>query len=378
MHWEAHRAADPGGEPSLAEMTAVALERLERHDGGYLLMVEGGRIDHGHHASSAFLALHDTIAFSRAVDLAIARVDLSETLVVVTADHSHVFTIAGYPTRGNPILGLADRNEDDGSPSSEPARDALGLPYTTLGYANGPGHTGASNAQPAGWKRFPHFPRTVERGTAARPDLSQVDTQDPFYLQESTVPSTAETHAGEDVAIYAGGPGAALFHGVQEQSYVYHAVVGALGWDQPEPDEPGFWRRLFRRGTSADVPRRSWISRRRSLQAPVRPRNTSRRRLVRTVARAERASTSSTCSWSWRSWDWKRSRSGERPRALRLVTTTPTCSPTPEAWKVSRGPKRYSSSAPRSALKPSARWLVVSSATRSPSWAAPGGASPRS
>ena len=67
------------------------------------------------------------------------------------------------------------------------------------------------------------------------------------------MPTPAETHAGEDVAIYAGGAGAALFHGVQEQSYVYHAIVGALGWDDPQSEpgsesEPqGFWRRLFGR-----------------------------------------------------------------------------------------------------------------------------------
>ena len=44
------------------------------------------------------------------------------------------------------------------------------------------------------------------------------------------MPLLAETHAGEDVPLYAGGPGAHLFHGVQEQSYVYHAIVAALGW----------------------------------------------------------------------------------------------------------------------------------------------------
>ena len=75
------------------------------------------------------------------------------------------------------------------------------------------------------------MPKTVERGTAVRPDLSEVDTTDPLYLQESTVPLVRETHSGEDVVIYAGGAGAALFHGVQEQSYVYHAIRGALGWD---------------------------------------------------------------------------------------------------------------------------------------------------
>ena len=40
----------------------------------------------------------------------------------------------------------------------------------------------------------------------------------------------AETHAGEDVPIYATGARAALFHGVREQHYIYHAMVEAFGW----------------------------------------------------------------------------------------------------------------------------------------------------
>ena len=39
----------------------------------------------------------------------------------------------------------------------------------------------------------------------------------------------AETHAGEDVAIFAKGPRAYLFHGVQEQSYIYQVMAKALG-----------------------------------------------------------------------------------------------------------------------------------------------------
>jgi alkaline phosphatase len=66
--------------------------------------------------------------------------------------------------------------------------------------------------------------------THGRPDLSDVDTTDPSYLQESAVPLPSETHAGEDVPLSAGGPGAHLFHGVQEQSYVYPAIKAALGW----------------------------------------------------------------------------------------------------------------------------------------------------
>src|SRR5262249_22398584 len=230
MEYEADRERDAAGEPSLAEMTRFAIGRLARQRKGFVLLVEGGRIDHGHHAGSAYLALHDTIAFSAAVDAALPRVNLRETLGVVTADHSHVFTIAGYPARGNPILGLVRGNDSRGDPTGQPILDASGHPFTTLGYANGPGYTGASDAQPEGPKRFPHQPHSVKGIAAGRPDLSQVDTADPHYLQESAVPVESESHGGEDVPLYAGGPGAQLFHGVQEQSYIYHAIVAALGW----------------------------------------------------------------------------------------------------------------------------------------------------
>ena len=64
----------------------------------------GGRIDHGHHSNMARRALHDTVAFDEAVAVA-KEMTGDDTLIVVTADHSHVMNIAGYPSRGNDILG---------------------------------------------------------------------------------------------------------------------------------------------------------------------------------------------------------------------------------------------------------------------------------
>jgi alkaline phosphatase len=230
MSFELDRARDPGGEPSLSEMTAKALDVLQRGPRGYFLMVEGGRIDHGHHVGNAARALTEAIEFSNAVRVAMERTSPADTLIVVTADHSHVLTFAGYPRRGNPILGLVRGSGAEGEGDGELARDALGLPYTTLGYANGPGYTGASEAQPAGPKRFPHLPRKQNGIARGRPNLEGVATDDPGYLQETAVPMMLETHGGEDVPVYAGGPGAALFRGVVEQSYLYHAMVEALGW----------------------------------------------------------------------------------------------------------------------------------------------------
>ena len=64
--------------------------------------------------------------------------------------------------------------------------------------------------------------------TLGRPDLSNVDTQASLYLQDATLPLASETHGGEDVPVYAGGPGAALFHGAREQNFIYHALAAAL------------------------------------------------------------------------------------------------------------------------------------------------------
>jgi len=228
MAFEFDRERDVAGEPSLSEMTAAALAILERSPTGYVLMVEGGRIDHGHHAGNAFRALTDTIEFSHAVQTVLDATDPDETLVIVTADHSHVFTIAGYPTRGNDILGKVVGNDEHGHPKKQPALDAQGLPYTTLGYQNGPGYAAISPLGPGG----PRAPGGAgsEVSAATRRDLGDVDTADPSYRQESAVPLGAETHAGEDVPVYATGPGAERVHGVHEQTFVYDVIVRALGW----------------------------------------------------------------------------------------------------------------------------------------------------
>ncbi len=226
MQYEHDRGKDGAGEPSLAEMTGKALDILSLHQKGYVLMVEGGRIDHAHHAGNAYRALTDAIEFSRAVKLAMDRTDPRDTLIVVTADHSHTFTIAGYPRRGNPILGKV---VEPGHPTREYAQDALGQPYTTLGYVNGPGYTGQSITQAEGSKKFPHHGPGYHGITNGRPDLTGVDTTAPDYLQESTMPMESETHGGEDVAIYARGPQAHLIRGVMEQNVIYHVMAEALG-----------------------------------------------------------------------------------------------------------------------------------------------------
>lgn len=225
MKYEYERPQDPAGEPSLSEMTRAALSVLQKNPKGFFLMVEGGRIDHGHHAGNAYRALTETIEFAHAVQVANEMTTVDDTLILVTADHSHTLTFAGYAARGNPILGKLRGSSREGPPGSEYARDATGLTYATLSYANGPGYSGASERQPEGAKHYPHNPTGYTHAQKGRPNLEQVDTEAPDYEQEATVPLVAETHGGEDVAVYARGPGSAAVHGSMEENALFHVIA---------------------------------------------------------------------------------------------------------------------------------------------------------
>jgi len=213
MSFEAAR--DPSSaEPGIVQMTAAAIDFLERRGHGYFLLVEGGRIDHGHHQGQPGLALTEAQAFANAVQAAVDRVDLDETLVIVTADHSHVFTLAGYPTRGNDILGLVVGNDLAGEPLDYPTLAADGQPYTTVGYANG---------------------RNAIQGPRPAPDTGLLAVaQSLVPIQYTAIDGEVghdETHGGEDVAVYAIGPGSDAVRGVIEQDRLFDIMLEAYGID---------------------------------------------------------------------------------------------------------------------------------------------------
>lgn len=95
-HLQYKLLAQGNNEPSLAEMTEKALDMMKSNEKGFVLLVEGGRIDHAHHVTMARLALDETIEFEKAVEVVRRKTLEEDTLVVVTSDHGHVFTIGGY------------------------------------------------------------------------------------------------------------------------------------------------------------------------------------------------------------------------------------------------------------------------------------------
>ena len=209
---------DPAREPSLAEMTSKAIDVLSKNSKGYFLMVEGGRIDHALHETTAKKALQDTVAFDQAIKTAIDKLrltdpELKNTLIVVTADHDHTLVLNGYAKRTgktsatNPgVLGLV-KNYADGSV----ARDADGAPFTIIGFGNGENRTQGSRSLMA--------------------NLDDATVSGNTYHQEAVVrmPVGSETHGGTDVFLGAIGKGADSFTGTIDNTQVFGLVKNASG-----------------------------------------------------------------------------------------------------------------------------------------------------
>ena len=186
-------------QPSLSEMTAKAIDLLSQNSQGYFLMVEGGRIDHALHATNAKRSLTDAVALDEAVKTALGKVDLADTLIVVTADHDHTMTINGYAAKGNPVLDLV-KNSD--GPTQH---DVDGKPFTTLVFGNGPNRADV------------------------RPTLTSDQVMADDYLQETGVKLGSETHGGGDVMLFADGAGSGRFKGTLDNTLVFGKLKEALG-----------------------------------------------------------------------------------------------------------------------------------------------------
>lgn len=92
MPFDLDHRADPAHAtaPRLPDMARAAIERLSRHPGGFVLQIEGARVDTCAHANDAAGLLHDQLAFDEAVGIAVDFAqNRDDTLVIVTTDHGN-------------------------------------------------------------------------------------------------------------------------------------------------------------------------------------------------------------------------------------------------------------------------------------------------
>jgi len=168
----------PESQPSLADMTRVALHLLDAvADEGLFLQVEGALIDKAAHLAYPCQQLGETVAFDAAVAVGLEYLaNHPDTLVIVTADHGHSSQLVDPPT------------DTDHSPGV----------YSTLITREG-------------------APMTISYAT--------------------NVPGRPQEHTGIPVRIAAQGPQAGNVVGVIDQTDVFRIIAGALGIELPLPVE---------------------------------------------------------------------------------------------------------------------------------------------
>ena len=76
--------------PTLAEMTKLAIEKLSKNPEGFILQVEGARVDHAAHGNDPAGLIYDQIAFDDAIKVALDFTEnRDDTLVIITTDHGN-------------------------------------------------------------------------------------------------------------------------------------------------------------------------------------------------------------------------------------------------------------------------------------------------
>ncbi|MBM3603247.1 MAG: alkaline phosphatase [Alphaproteobacteria bacterium] len=211
----AYAADRPEQEPTLAEMTQMAIEKLSSNEEGFYLEVEAGRVDHGSHDGNAHRTFTDGVAFAEAIQATMEATNPEETLIIVTSDHDHAMVFNGYCGRGTPITGLCyDVSTDRIKHSDELVLADDGSPFTVVGFGNGPGSILTEQ----------------EDGTysGSRAELTQDEATNPDHLQQALIPASSESHSGVDVGLWATGPWAHLFGGTMDQEVIFHVMRQAM------------------------------------------------------------------------------------------------------------------------------------------------------
>lgn len=225
--------------PTLAEMTKAALARLDGGKNGFLLQIEGGKVDHGAHANDLAAMVYDQIAFEEAVKAAIEFAEKDgETLVIVTTDHAcggpslngdgeeYIESTAGLMTLTNmrssyaPLMALIGK-----SPTAATIQDAvrakLGIGLTAPeAEAVVQAMAGKSPFALGGFHGWPG-------GTLAM-----------VLGNHSKVTWTSGNHTSDHVIVTAFGPGSERVSGLQENIGFFDLMLATKGirWSNPTMD----------------------------------------------------------------------------------------------------------------------------------------------
>ena len=236
--------------PTLAEMATTALDFLDRSSpNGFLIQIEGGRVDHGAHNNDAAAMLWDQLAFDDTVRVALDFAQRKgETLVVLCTDHGN----------SNPgLFGVGTEYVD----SNKAFARLAGFKGSYVALAKQFGQDLEYKVKPGDTLRLPD-PRSVQDivralsgiGIAYREAwaiceglarLGPVNLNKQFeklssilgqvFANHTGIGWVGSTHTSDYVITTAVGPGASQFAGLVRNTDVFHKLTRLMGFEFKNP-----------------------------------------------------------------------------------------------------------------------------------------------
>ncbi|MCP3773018.1 alkaline phosphatase [Paenibacillus sp. MZ04-78.2] len=236
-------------QPNLWDMTQKALDTLNKNDKGFFLMVEGASIDKQLHPLDWERAAYDTIEMDKAIGVAKRFAEQNgETMIVVTADHSHSVSVAGTYWEG------------DGKSGREAFRTYEDSKFPTYVDSNGDGFPDTPDVDRKLAVVFGSHPDYYEDykfdAVPTSPTVKNKDGQyvanpaklanpdDPNrdrFLRPGTISSADSqgVHTADDVPLMAYGPGSQYFKGTMDNTDVFFGMANALGLNVSDAKSDG-------------------------------------------------------------------------------------------------------------------------------------------
>ncbi|MDI6870550.1 MAG: alkaline phosphatase [Bacillota bacterium] len=228
MNYQSDRDEVKSEEPSLAEMTAKALDVLSKDPDGFFLMSEGARIDHMAHTAEVAGVVREVKDFEAAVEVALKfAAGRKDTLVIVTADHDTMGLAVTEPFKPDVIrkvkaspeyMALQMKKDANGVLTEESIRQVM------ADFAGITDLTPAEVATIQGTSKLASYKQGYEIGSiiAARANVASLTP---------AVRAIGETggHTGNQVPLYATGPDAQLFAKVLDNTDIARLVAQAMG-----------------------------------------------------------------------------------------------------------------------------------------------------
>ena len=210
--------------PGLADMFRAALDRLDGAKDGFLLQVEGGRVDHAGHGNDPGAILHEFLEFDACIPIALEYIDAHpDTMLIVTTDHG---------TGGCQLNGAGRSYVDSG-----PALDRINqLKYSFEWLQQRFKATGSFDASPL--KMALGIDATEAQGAIVQQALDAEAKYLSGALGEAfghqlekltAVGWTSSTHTSECVEMFAFGPGSQAIPPFVKNYEMFGIVSAALG-----------------------------------------------------------------------------------------------------------------------------------------------------